>query len=298
MQIRLDKCLADAGFGTRSEVKKRIKKGEVLVNGVKASGAEQKVDISQDMVTVNGTPVFYETFSYYIMNKPAGVLSATKDGKEKTVVDLIPEPKRRDLFPVGRLDKDTVGLLLITNDGKLSNRLMAPGKHVSKTYLATVTGELPEDLVERFRMGVDIGDETLTAPAEVQVRPEQSDVEALALPEQSDVEALALSEQSDVEALALSEQSDVEALTLPEQSSVEASAHPEQSESDALPCHELELTITEGRYHQVKRMFEAVGCRVIRLERTAIAGLTLPADLPRGSVRKLSHDELAELLGI
>ena len=276
MQIRLDKCLADAGFGTRSEVKKRIKKGEVLVNGVKASGAEQKVDISQDMVTVNGTPVFYETFSYYIMNKPAGVLSATKDGKEKTVVDLIPEPKRRDLFPVGRLDKDTVGLLLITNDGKLSNRLMAPGKHVSKTYLATVTGELPEDLAERFRMGVDIGDETLTAPAEVQVRPEQSDVEALALPEQSDVEALAL----------------------PEQSSVEASAHPEQSESDALPCHELELTITEGRYHQVKRMFEAVGCRVVRLERTAIAGLTLPADLPRGSVRKLSYDELAELLGI
>ena len=276
MQIRLDKCLADAGFGTRSEVKKRIKKGEVLVNGVKASGAEQKVDISQDLVTVNGTPVFYETFSYYIMNKPAGVLSATKDGKEKTVVDLIPEPKRRDLFPVGRLDKDTVGLLLITNDGKLSNRLMAPGKHVSKTYLATVAGELPEDLVERFRMGVDIGDETLTAPAEVQVRPEQSDVEALALPEQSDVEALAL----------------------PEQSSVEASAHPEQSESDALPCHELELTITEGRYHQVKRMFEAVGCRVIRLERTAIAGLTLPADLPRGSVRKLSYDELAELLGI
>ncbi len=287
MQIRLDKCLADAGFGTRSEVKKRIKKGEVLVNGVKASGAEQKVDISQDMVTVNGTPVFYETFSYYIMNKPAGVLSATKDGKEKTVVDLIPEPKRRDLFPVGRLDKDTVGLLLITNDGKLSNRLMAPGKHVSKTYLATVAGELPEDLAERFRMGVDIGDETLTAPAEVQVRPEQSDVEALALPEQSDVEALALPEQSDVEALAL-----------PEQSSVEASAHPEQSESDALPCHEVELTITEGRYHQVKRMFEAVGCQVVRLERTAIAGLTLPADLPRGSVRKLSHDELAELLGI
>ena len=276
MQIRLDKCLADAGFGTRSEVKKRIKKGEVLVNGVKASGAEQKVDISHDMVTVNGTPVFYETFSYYIMNKPAGVLSATKDGKEKTVVDLIPEPKRRDLFPVGRLDKDTVGLLLITNDGKLSNRLMAPGKHVSKTYLATVAGELPEDLAERFRMGVDIGDETLTAPAEVQVRPEQSDVEARAL----------------------SEQSDVDALTLPEQSSVEASAHPEQSESDALPCHEVELTITEGRYHQVKRMFEAVGCRVIRLERTAIAGLTLPANLPRGSVRKLSYDELAELLGI
>ena len=276
MQIRLDKCLADAGFGTRSEVKKRIKKGEVLVNGVKASGAEQKVDISQDMVTVNGTPVFYETFSYYIMNKPAGVLSATKDGKEKTVVDLIPEPKRRDLFPVGRLDKDTVGLLLITNDGKLSNRLMAPGKHVSKTYLATVAGELPEDLAERFRMGVDIGDETLTAPAEVQVRPEQSDVEALALSEQSDVEALAL----------------------PEQSSVEASARPEHGGADRLPHHGVELTITEGRYHQVKRMFEAVGCRVVRLERTAIAGLTLPADLPRGSVRKLSHDELAELLGI
>ena len=238
MKLRLDKYLADAGFGTRSEVKQLIRKCAVQVNGTPAAGPEQKVDITLDAVTVDGKPVFFENVSYYILNKPAGILSASRDGREKTVIDLIPEPKRRDLFPVGRLDRDTVGLLLITNDGKLSNRLMAPGKHVPKTYRATVSGSLPEDLAERFAAGVDIGDETLTAPAEVRVLGPEG------------------------------------------------------------PLTQVELTLTEGRYHQVKRMFEAVGCRVTALERISIGKLTLPEDLQRGEVRKVEYEELIAGLGI
>ena len=244
MQLRLDKFLADAGYGTRSEVKQLIRRGEVLVDGKRASGPEQKVDITQNSVTVSGETVFYEPLSYYILNKPEGVLSASRDGREKTVVDLIPEPKRRDLFPVGRLDRDTTGLLLITNDGKLSNRLMAPGKHVPKTYRATVEGTLPENLAELFAAGVDIGDDRPTAPATVVILDGTDDDNA--------------------------------------DGSV----------------HQVELTITEGRYHQVKRMFEAVGCHVTGLERISIASLTLPPELPRGSVLKITYEELMARLGI
>ena len=122
---RLDKFLADAGCGTRSEVRDLIRKGRVTVDGGVERKSERKVDITSTEVQVDGTTMLCETCSYYILNKPHGVLSASRDGREKTVIDLIPEPKRRDLFPVGRLDKDTVGLLLITNDGTLSNRLMA-----------------------------------------------------------------------------------------------------------------------------------------------------------------------------
>ena len=244
MQVRLDKFLADAGCGTRSEVRDLIRKGRVTVDGNTEKKPERKVDITSAGVQVDGTTMLCETCSYYILNKPEGILSATRDGREKTVIDLIPEPKRRDLFPVGRLDKDTVGLLLITNDGKLSNRLMAPGKHVPKTYKARVSGTLPADLADRFSAGVDIGDETPTAPAEVRI---------------------------------------FRALTV---------------EEDNTPLHEVELTITEGRYHQVKRMFEAVGCKVEHLERTAIANLTLPTDLPRGTARKITLEELLAQLGI
>ncbi len=244
MQLRLDKFLADAGCGTRSEVKQLIRRGEVLVDGKRASGPEQKVDITQNSVTVSGETVFYEPLSYYILNKPEGVLSASRDGREKTVVDLIPEPKRRDLFPVGRLDRDTTGLLLISNDGKLSNRLMAPGKHVPKTYRATVEGTLPENLAELFAAGVDIGDDRPTAPATVVILDGTDD-----------------------------------------------------DNTDG-SVHQVELTITEGRYHQVKRMFEAVGCHVTGLERIRIADLTLPQELPRGSVLKITYEELMARLGI
>lgn len=257
MQVRLDKFLADAGCGTRSEVRDLIRKGRVTVDGGVERKPERKVDITSTGVQVDGTTMLCETCSYYILNKPHGVLSASRDGREKTVIDLIPEPKRRDLFPVGRLDKDTVGLLLITNDGKLSNRLMAPGKHVPKTYIATVSGKLPVDLEERFSAGVDIGDETPTAPAEVRI-----------------LRPLMVEENED------------------------SSGSMAEEAPGSTTLHEVELTITEGRYHQVKRMFEAVGCKVEHLERTAIANLTLPTDLPRGTAKKVTLEELVEQLGI
>ncbi len=243
MQLRLDKLLADAGFGTRSTVRTLIRSGSVMIDGTIVKSPETKVDITStspegkaSVVTVNGAPVFFEPVSYYLLYKPAGVVSATTDPREKTVIDLIPEPRRRDLFPVGRLDKDTTGLLLITNDGKLSNRLLAPGRHVPKTYRALVTGTLPEDVIPRFLAGLDIGDEKPTAPANLQI----------------------------------------------------LESTPEGTMT--------ELTITEGRYHQVKRMFEAVGCQVILLKRVSMGGLILPDDMKPGDVRKLSIEELTGLL--
>ena len=133
-QIRIDKYLADMGIGSRSEVKKILKSGLVTLNGVIFNKPEQKIISETDVVLVNQNPVVYQDFEYYMLNKAGGVVSATKDKKEKTVLDCIDSKKRKDLFPVGRLDKDTEGLLLITNDGDLAHRLLSPKKHADKTY--------------------------------------------------------------------------------------------------------------------------------------------------------------------
>ena len=138
--LRLDKYLADMGIGTRSEIKEKIKKGLVTVNGETAGRPEVKVIPGEDQVTVNGAVVSYATFSYYMLNKPVGCVSATEDLRHETVLDLIDVPGKKDLFPVGRLDIDTEGLLLITNDGELAHRLLAPKKHVAKTYFARIRG--------------------------------------------------------------------------------------------------------------------------------------------------------------
>ena len=164
-KIRIDKYLADAGFGSRKDVKGLLKAKQVTINGEMCVHAEEKLEPAQDVVCVQGKMVVYESFSYYMLHKPQGVVSATKDAHEKTVVNLITEQKRRDLFPVGRLDKDTEGLLLLTNDGKLSNDLLAPGKHVEKTYYARIKGMVTKKEVAAFAEGVDIGVELLTEPA-------------------------------------------------------------------------------------------------------------------------------------
>ena len=134
MRIRLDKYLADMGYGTRSEIKKEIVKGNIQVNGAVERKPETKIDTEKDKVIYNGIPAVYEQYEYYMLNKPAGVVSATSDRKDRTVVGLIEARQRKDLFPVGRLDKDTEGLLLITNDGELAHRLLSPKKHVDKVY--------------------------------------------------------------------------------------------------------------------------------------------------------------------
>ena len=232
--IRLDKYLADMGLGTRSELKKMIRSGRVQIDGVPAKKPEEKVDVESQTVTVDGKAVAYQTVEYYMLHKPAGVVSATKDKKEKTVLDLIGGQKRKDLFPVGRLDKDTEGLLLLTNDGDLAHRLLSPGKHVDKVYFARIDGKVTEEDVLRFSKGLDIGDADLTLPAKLEI------------------------------------------LTSAEES-------------------EILLTIQEGRFHQVKRMFEAVGKKVTYLKRMSMGSLVLDENLKKGEYRPLTKEELEKL---
>ena len=155
-------------IGTRSEVKNFIRKGKIMVNGVVCKNPDLKIDEDMDRVCYDGNEVVYEKYVYYVLNKPAGVVSATTDKKDKTVLDLIDSPKK-DLFPVGRLDKDTEGLLLITNDGQLAHELLAPKKHVEKTYLAHITGCLPDDAKDRFEAGLKVDEEFTAMPAKLEI---------------------------------------------------------------------------------------------------------------------------------
>ncbi len=248
MKARLDKILADSGLGTRSSVRDLIKSGTVKVNGISEKDPGKKVDTDMDEIIVRGELIDFRDKVYYMLNKPAGVITATEDKKQTTVIDLIKDKKRRDLFPVGRLDKDTVGLLLITNDGDLAHRLLAPGKHVKKTYLVRVDGIITGEIKSGIEKGVDIGDEKLTAPAELR--------------------EIKLLEDADVTAA---------------------------GEQAADGVSEAEITITEGRYHEIKRMFEAFGLNVIYLKRLSMGGLKLDPDLQEGQWKILSEEEIVLL---
>ena len=230
VMIRLDKFLADMGYGTRSEVKKEITKGNVKINGLSVRKPETKIDTEKDEVMYREQLAAYEKYEYYMLNKPAGVISATTDKKEKTVLDLIGEKQRKDLFPVGRLDKDTEGLLLITNDGELAHRLLSPKKHVDKVYYVRVQGELAEEDIRRLAEGIDIGEEKLTLPARLVIRKNGQFSEA-------------------------------------------------------------EITIQEGKFHQVKRMFHALGKEVVYLKRLSMGTLVLDGNLKPGEYRKLTKEE-------
>lgn len=167
--VRLDKFLADAGKGTRSEVKKFIQKGQVQVNGIPVKKPELKVEPDSDVVELAGETVSAAPeFVYYLLNKPAGCVSATEDRNDRTVMEYVPSD-RKGLFPVGRLDKDTEGLLLITDDGMLAHELLAPGKHVDKTYFVRVEGRLTVENIEKLEKGVDIGEDKLTMPAKAEI---------------------------------------------------------------------------------------------------------------------------------
>lgn len=166
--MRLDRFLAEAGNGTRSEIKKSIRAGDVAVNGVIERDPGRHVDPQTDAVTVRGRAVSLELLRYFLLNKPAGVVTATRDKNAGTVLDLIPAELRRGLYPVGRLDKDTEGLLLLTNDGPLGHGLLSPRRHVEKTYAAVLRVPLTEEAQARLAEGVDIGDETPTLPASAQ----------------------------------------------------------------------------------------------------------------------------------
>lgn len=163
--MRLDRFLSEMNIGTRSQIKQLIRQKKVSVNGTLASGGDEKIDEFSDCVLVLGQRVVYERFVYYMLNKPKGVVSATKDPKEKTVLSLIPDLCADDVFPVGRLDKDTEGLIILTNDGNLAHRLLSPKKHVDKVYRVTALFPLDEEGIRKLESGVEIGDETPTAEA-------------------------------------------------------------------------------------------------------------------------------------
>lgn len=167
--FRLDKFLCDMGIGTRSEVKGLLKKGQVFVNGIVQKSPDVKINPETDKITFQGKQLQYQQYYYFMLHKPAGVVTATEDKSQQTVMSLLDEQMRKDLFPVGRLDKDTEGLLLITNDGELAHALLSPRKHVPKTYLVEVPEKLHLEQIEALEKGVDIGDDKITLPAKVNV---------------------------------------------------------------------------------------------------------------------------------
>ncbi len=231
--VRLDKYLADAGIGTRSEVKIKLKKGLVTVNGTPATKPEIKINPDADTVAYNGSVINFSTYEYYLLHKPAGYVTAVKDNLYPTVMELVKDSTAKNLAPVGRLDKDTEGLLLITNDGALAHNLLSPKKHVDKTYYAKIDSPVDASDVSAFSEGVDIGDEKPTLPAKLEII------------------------------------------------------------SSSCDGSEILLTIHEGRFHQVKRMFHARGKEVTYLKRISMGPLTL-GDMPKGNCRKLSDEELEQ----
>ena len=166
--MRIDKFISECGIASRKEIKQMIKDGRVAIDGVTAAAPEQKLDPEISRVSVDGNELSYAKFRYYMLNKPAGVLSATDDGKQKTVLDLVtPEMRKMGLFPVGRLDKDTTGLLLLTNDGEFAHRIISPKSEIVKTYHAVTEGAVDNSDVEAFERGVVLGDGTKCLPAEL-----------------------------------------------------------------------------------------------------------------------------------
>lgn len=237
--MRIDKFLANQDIGSRSQVKQYIKKGMISVNGIVCKSPEQKIDENADQISYNGKVIGYQKHHYYMLNKPSGCVSATNDNLHITVLDLLKASVPvKNLFPVGRLDIDTEGLLLITDDGELSHNLLSPSKHVAKTYFARIDGLATEEHIKAFKEGLDIGDDKPTKPGTLVIK--NTD----------------LSTQTS----------------------------------------EILLTITEGRYHQVKRSFEALGMKVTYLKRLSMGSLTLDEALTPGEFRELTEDELQTLI--
>ncbi|MCF6093930.1 rRNA pseudouridine synthase [Microaerobacter geothermalis] len=238
--MRLDKLLSHMGYGTRKEIKKLMKQGVVLVDGQVIKDSSVHVHPEKQRIEIYGESVQYREFVYLMMNKPKGVISATEDLVERTVIDLLPEEYLPfQVFPVGRLDKDTEGLLLITNDGKLTHELLSPKKHVPKTYIADVSGVVTQNDIHIFRRGVTLDDGYETLPSELRI-----------------LEVDELTRRS-----------------------------------------RIELTIYEGKFHQVKRMFEAVHKKVVHLKRISMGPLTLDPELYPGDFRELTENELEMLKG-
>lgn len=242
--MRIDRLLCELNIGSRSQVKEYLKKGLIFADGVKISKPDTKVDEKNVVITYSGREYRYQPFVYYMMNKPAGVVSATTDERARTVMDVFAAQMQlhtssdvlcgipiKDIFPVGRLDKDTVGLLLLTNDGDLAHRLLSPKKHVPKTYYVELSAPVSQAQTDALQTGVDIGEKALTKEAVVEILGEKC-------------------------------------------------------------CR---ITITEGKFHQVKRMFQAVGLTVLYLKRLSMGSLVLDESLKEGEIRELTKQEVTDL---
>ncbi|MCF0146819.1 MAG: rRNA pseudouridine synthase [Clostridium sp.] len=235
---RLDKVLANLGYGSRKEIKQAIKKGLIEVNGELVKDNGMQVDPEVDKIVANGEEIFYRKYIYLMMNKPDGVVSATVDNRDETVIDLLEvEHQVFNPFPVGRLDKDTVGLLLLTNDGELNHRLISPKWKVDKVYYAKIDKKVTEADVKKFKAGITLDDGYVCKEAKLEIL--------------------------------------------------------EATEDGS----EVMVTIQEGKYHQVKRMFEAVGKAVVYLQRVEFGTLKLDEDLEEGEYRELTEEEINILKG-
>ena len=232
MKERLDKFLSSQTALSRKEAQKAIKEKRVLLNGAVIRAADTKVDTEADTVSLDGQPLTYQQYVYYMMDKPEGVVSATKDRDERTVLDLLlPELRRDGLFPAGRLDKDTTGLLLITDDGDFAHRMLSPKKHVQKRYIATLDREPEDSIIASFEAGVVLGDGTVC----------------------------------------------------------------KSGRAELLGGCRVAAEISEGKYHQVKRMFASLGYHVEALRRVRIGNLTLDAGSQPGDIRVLTAEEAAKV---
>ncbi|WP_163539197.1 pseudouridine synthase [Gracilibacillus sp. YIM 98692] len=233
--MRLDKLLANMGVGSRKDVKNLIKKKKIQVNGSIAKKPNQMIDPEQDEVICNGEQIRYQKYIYLMLHKPKGYISATHDDSQQTVLDLIdPSDKVLEPFPVGRLDKDTEGLLLLTNNGQLAHQLLSPKKHVEKAYIAHVDHSVSSKDIELFEIGIDIGEKEITRPAKLEIL-------------------------------------------------------------DETEANKVKVTISEGKFHQIKRMFHALNNEVTYLKRISMGSLSLDKSIQLGDYRHLTEDEIEKL---
>lgn len=233
-EIRIDKLLSEMNYGTRREIKDAVKSGRISVDGLVIKKSDLKIDPSKTVILYDKKKVVYSEFEYYMLYKPSGVVSATKDNHYKTVIDLIDCEKRKDLFPVGRLDIDTEGLLFITNDGELAHNLLAPTKHVAKTYYAEIDGTVTNTDAICFENGIEFEKDTISKPACLEI-----------------LESASISR--------------------------------------------VYVTIAEGKFHQIKKMFQALDKKVVFLKRITMAGISLDEKLSPGEYRRLTDEEIKKL---
>ncbi len=244
--MRLDRFLANSGIGTRKEVKEILKKRKIKVNNDIITDGSIRINKNEDTVYYEGELVLYKPFVYIMMNKPDGVISATEDREHRTVIDLLGEKYRTySIFPVGRLDIDTEGLLILTNDGRLAHNLLSPNKHVDKKYYVELRDPVMEADIEKLENGIQLDEDFITKDAKVEI--------------------------------------------------IENSKIPINIANGKRNSSKVYITITEGKYHQVKRMFKATGNKVVYLKRIGMGMLRLDQNLKKGEYRELSYEEI-ELL--